>query len=54
MISAGSRGGVLPYFYTKLRPKGLKKFLGDPPPPPSKLRVWMTRPLPYVKVWIRH
>ena len=25
-----------------------------PPPPPSQLRVWMTGPLPYLKVWIRH
>ena len=23
-------------------------------PPPSQLRVWMTGPLPYLKVWIRH
>ena len=38
--SGGSRGGVwgagLPYFWTKLRPVGLKNFFWEagPPPPP--------------------
>ena len=34
-------------------PKGQTKFLGDPLPP-SYLRIWMTGPLPYLKVWIHH
>ena len=33
--------------------KGRKLFL-DPPPPRLYLRVWMTAPSPYLKVWIRH
>ena len=34
-------------------PKGQTKVFGDPLPP-SYLRIWMTGPLPYLKVWIRH
>ena len=37
-----------PYFWTKLRQK---KFSGDRPRP-LYLRVWMTGPFPYLKVWI--
>ena len=65
----GSRGGPRgaqpppPYFETKLRPEGLKTFLGDRPP--TYLRIWMTAtpppphthtppPNPCLKVWIRH
>ena len=40
-----------PYCYTKLRQL---ETVPTPPPPPSQLRVWMTGPLPYLKVWIRH
>ena len=32
--------------------KDWKKFFG--PPPPAYLMIWMTRPLSYLKVWIRH
>ena len=36
-------------------PKGQKKFLEAAPHPPSSyLRVWMTGPPPYLKVWIWH
>ena len=46
-----------PYFWTKLRPEGLKKFWGGRPLHPY-LRVWMTAPPSppprYLKVWIRH
>ena len=55
--SGRSRGGPAPppYCYTKLLHEGLKKnFWTPPPPPPSYLMIWMTRPLPYLKVWIRH
>ena len=51
MNSTGSRGGARgaghpPYFQTKLRPEGAKKFFFEPAPPPF-LRVWMTlTPLP--------
>ena len=33
-----------------------KNFLETAPPHPlpSYLRAWMTRPLPYLKIWIRH
>ena len=44
-----------PNFYTKLRPKGPKKFWGVTAPPPPYLRVWMTTPPPpplHLKVWI--
>ena len=34
--------------------KGRKLFLETPPPPRLYLRVWMTAPSPYLKVWIRH
>ena len=34
-------------------PKAEKIFLGDRPPLPPYLRVWMTAP-PYLKAWIRH
>ena len=37
-LSGGSRGGAV---------------RGTAPLPPY-LRVWMTGPLPYLKVWIRH
>ena len=33
--------------------KGREKCFGDLLPP-AYLRIWMTRPLPYLKVWIRH
>lgn len=43
-----------PYFKTKLTHEGLKKiFFGDRPHPPY-LKVWMTMPHLYLKVWIRH
>ena len=45
----GPRGSTPPYFWTKLRPEGPKKFFLETPP---FLRVWMTPP--YLKVWIRH
>ena len=41
-----------PYCNTKLWQ--LETVPTPPPPPPSQLRVWMTGPLPYLKVWIRH
>ena len=43
MYSGGFRGGAgpPPYFWTKLRPKGLKKIFWETAPPPY-LRVWMT------------
>ena len=34
--------GVPPYFWTKMRPEGLKN---SPPPHPLYLTVWMTGPL---------
>ena len=57
-FSGGSSGGTWkpppPYFYTKLTHEGLKKFFfGDRPHPPY-LKVWMTMPHLYLKVWIRH
>ena len=43
----GPGGPAPPYFRTKLRPDGPKKFFWRPaPPPPPYLRVWMTAPLP--------
>ena len=62
VYSVGSRGGARgtwasPYFWTKLRPEGPKKFFWETGPPPY-LRVWMTPtarpPPPHPKVWIRH
>ena len=43
MYSGGFRGGAgpPPYFWTKLRPKGLKKIFWETAPPPY-LRLWMT------------
>ena len=36
-------------------PKGRKNFFWRPtPPPPPKLRIWMTWSPPYLKVWIQH
>ena len=59
--SGGSRGTTpLPHrliFRPNWGPKGRKKIFGlSPPPPPPfpHLRVWMTGPLRYLKVWIRH
>ena len=50
-----------PYFWTKLRPKGPKKFFGEtaPPPPPPPLSKGLDDPTPtplpsYFKVWIQH
>ena len=40
----GARGGRPPYFSTKMRPEGPKKYLGETPPP--YLRLWMTLPSP--------
>ena len=55
--SGGFRGGARPplppYLSTKMRPKGQKNFWGRPTPPPN-LRVWMTGPPTYLKVWICH
>ena len=50
----GPGGPRPPYFQTKLRPEGSKKFFGDLPPPPPYQRVWMTAPPPYLKVEIWH
>ena len=55
--SGWSRGGARgplpsPYCWTKLRPQGPKTIFGRPFPP--YLRVCMTAPPPYLKVWIRH
>ena len=45
IIRIKGRGPGSPlYFYTKLRPEGMKIFFGDRPP--SHLRVWMTAPPP--------
>ena len=44
-------GGPLPYFLTKLRTEN--NCLETAPSPPY-LRVWMTGPHTYLKVWIRH
>ena len=55
--SGRSRGGARPpsLIFTKVRPEVPKKFLEtDPPPPLPHLRVRMTGPPPYLKVWIRH
>ena len=62
--SGGSRGGARgdgpppPYFQTKLRPEGPKKFLGRPGPLPPPLNLSQSLddcpPSPYLKVWIRH
>ena len=35
-----------PYFYTKLRHEGPKKFFWEISPLPADLRVWKTSPLP--------
>ena len=47
--TGGSRGRAQGpptlYFWTKMRPKGLRNIFGDPPPPPN--------PPPYLEVWIR-
>ena len=34
--------------------KDWKNFFGHLPPPPVYLMIWMTRSLPYLKVWICH
>ena len=39
-----------PYCYPKLGQLGTDP--PPPPPPPPHFRVWMTGPLPYLKVWI--
>ena len=62
--SGRSRGGAcaLPLIVTlNCCTKDWKKLFGHPPtphpPPPlliSWLMIWMTRPLPYLKVWIHH
>ena len=54
--NGGSRGGAQgpPLFFTKLRPELPKKVWGTTPPPPPHVRIWMTRPPLYLKVWIRH
>ena len=53
-VSGGSRGAPPPpYFLTKLRPEEPKKLFVESELFPY-LRVWMTAPLPYLKVWIRH
>ena len=48
----GPRGPAPPYFWTKLRPEGPKKFGEGETGPPPYLRVWMTAPAFYLKVWI--
>ena len=47
----GPGGPTPPYFYTKMKPEGPKKFFLSPPPPPSYLRVWMTAPPPTPLIW---
>ena len=45
-------GGPPPLFLDQTEPpRAEKNFLK---PPPTYLRVWMTGPFPYLKVWIRH
>ena len=50
----GAWGAQAPLIVTlKWGPRGWKKcYFGTPPP--AYLMIWMTRPLSYLKVWIRH
>ena len=50
----GARGGPPPLFFDQNEAQLAKNnFFGDRPTPPY-LRVWMTGPSPYLKVWILH
>ena len=49
----GAQPPGLPHLFldqTELRPKGQKKFFGDQNS--TCLKAWITRPTPYLKVWI--
>ena len=51
------QGRASPYFYTKLRPEGPKKFfleISPPPPPSTYLSVSADAFLLYLKIWICH